>query len=206
MFSLGIPHRQIARLLGKVQGSALLEFAIVLPLLVVFVVGIYDFSDALNRKQKIQQAAQEAAIIAGSQPTSDIQSMKSNPASLQVVVDAVFNSLTGSGVLAKGACSSPGQPTPGPTWVYMIGCNGATDNLVIKINRAWICGSSPPPPCPAAPPCPSGPPIAVGTSVAVTYPYHWRLFGSAIQLLFPGQNSYSAPTQLTACASVHNQI
>ncbi|MGA2426160.1 MAG: TadE/TadG family type IV pilus assembly protein, partial [Terriglobales bacterium] len=50
------------------RGSAILEFAISLPLLVVFVVGIYDFSGAFNQKQKIEQAAQEGAIVAGAQP------------------------------------------------------------------------------------------------------------------------------------------
>ena len=40
------------------QGAALLEFAISLPLLVVFIVGIFDFSGAFNQKQKIEQAAQ----------------------------------------------------------------------------------------------------------------------------------------------------
>ena len=54
------------------QGAALLEFAISLPLLVVFIVGIFDFSGAFNQKQKIEQAAQEGAIIAGAQPMSDI--------------------------------------------------------------------------------------------------------------------------------------
>jgi len=50
------------------QGAALLEFAISLPLLVVFIVGIFDFSGAFNQKQKIEQAAQEGAIIAGAHP------------------------------------------------------------------------------------------------------------------------------------------
>jgi Flp pilus assembly protein TadG len=68
------------------RGSALLEFAITLPLLVVFVVGIYDFSGAFNQKQKIEQAAQEGAILAGAQPTSDIQSSNGNPSSLQAVM------------------------------------------------------------------------------------------------------------------------
>ena len=61
------------RLLRQQDGSAILEFAIALPLLVVFVVGIYDFGGAFNQKQKIEQAAQEAAIIAAAQPTSDLQ-------------------------------------------------------------------------------------------------------------------------------------
>src|ERR1700719_5162280 len=76
------------------RGSAILEFAISLPLLVVFVVGIYDFSGAFNQKQKIEQAAQEGAIIAGAQPTSDIEPIaNSNPNSLQPIVTAVVNSL-----------------------------------------------------------------------------------------------------------------
>src|SRR5208283_3324406 len=80
-------------LLAEERGSALLEFSITLPLLVVFVVGIYDFSGAFNQKQKIEQAAQEGAILAGAQPMTDIQSIAgSNPTSLQAVVTAVFNS------------------------------------------------------------------------------------------------------------------
>src|SRR5208337_2391810 len=90
------------------QGSALLEFAITLPLLVVFVVGIYDFSGAFNQKQKIEQAAQEGAIIAGAQPMSDIAATNANPASLQPVVTAVFNSLAASGVVPNGTCTPPG--------------------------------------------------------------------------------------------------
>ena len=62
------------------QGAALLEFAISLPLLVVFIVGIFDFSGAFNQKQKIEQAAQEGAIIAGAQPMSDIAGGHWNPA------------------------------------------------------------------------------------------------------------------------------
>jgi len=186
-------------------GSSLLEFAIVLPLLVVFVVGIFDFSGAFNQKQKIEQAAQEGAILAGAQPMSDIvvssSSNPSNPDSLQPVVAAIFNSLAGSGVLRganQGGCQipPPGAPTQsGLTWTYTItGCSGGAtvggDALVISINRGWVSGS--------------GPPIAVGTVVQVTYPYHWR-FNSVIQLLIPGAN-YAAITQLTESATVHNQM
>src|SRR6202163_2643638 len=100
MLSFRILHRGTVSLLTEVRGAALLEFAISLPLLVAFVVGIYDFSGAFNQKQKIEQAAQEGAIIAGAQPTSDIASATA-PASLQPVVAAIFNSLAGSGVLTK---------------------------------------------------------------------------------------------------------
>jgi Flp pilus assembly protein TadG len=179
------------RLVKDERGAALLEFAIVLPLLVVFVVGIFDFSGAFNQKQKIEQAAQEGAIVAGAQPMSDIQTGTGNPDSLQPVVNAVFNSLVGSGVLPTGTCTPPGTAS-GPTglaWTYTI--SGCPDSLVITINRGWV---SPP-----------GPQLAVGTTVTVTYPYHWR-FNSVIQLLFPGSSSYAATTQVTESATVHNQM
>ena len=188
------------KLFREERGSSLVEFAITLPLLVVFVVGIYDFSGAFNQKQKIEQAAQEGAIIAGAQPTNDIAAANPNPDSLQPVVTAIFNSLVGSGVLPRGTCSPPGAASgpAGLAWTYTItGCSGvyAGDNLVIVINRGWACTSGP---------CAPGTPVAVGTMVTVSYPYHWR-FNSVIQLLAPGAN-YAATTQVSESATVHNQM
>src|SRR6267143_4231852 len=102
MLRFRILHRGTVSVLREVQGAALLEFAIVLPLLMVFVVGIFDFSGAFNQTQKIEQAAQEGAIIAGAQPMSDIYPSNpgaNGPDSLQPVVTAVFNSLVASGVV-----------------------------------------------------------------------------------------------------------
>jgi len=190
------------RLLRDVRGSALLEFAITLPLLAVFVVGIYDFSGAFNQKQKIEQAAQEGAILAGAQPTSDIATSTPTPpgpSSLLPVVVAIFNSLAAGGVLPNantgGGCLMPPPfPSQAPgslAWTYTIsGCSKipyGSDRLVITINRGWFSGTAP---------------VAVGTMVTVTYPYHWR-FAGVLQLLLPG---YSTPTQVTESATVHNQM
>jgi TadE-like protein len=183
-------HRGMVSLLREAQGAALLEFAIVLPLLVVFVVGIFDFSGAFNQKQKIEQAAQEGAIIAGAQPMSDIASGNGNPDSLQPVVTAVFNSLAASGVVPQGTCAPPVTPKhtpPSLKWTYTI--TGCPDDLVIVIDRGSV-----PAPCP---------PPAVCTKVTVTYPYHWR-FNSVIQLLIPGAKYADTPT--TESATVHNQM
>ena len=194
MLRFRIPKRRTVSLLREVQGAALLEFAIVLPLLIVFVVGIFDFSGAFNQKQKIEQAAQEGAIIAGAQPMSDITSGNGDPDSLHPVVTAVFNSLVGSGVLTKGTCVPPGTAvhvgsSSNLKWRYTI--SSCPDDLVVVIDRGWVSTSLPP--------------VAVGTVVTVQYPYHWR-FGSVIQLLFPGPNSYLTPTQVTESATVHNQM
>src|ERR1019366_3764993 len=187
MLRLRIPHRRTVSLLKDAQGAAILEFAISLPLLVVFVVGIYDFSGAFNQKQKIEQAAQEGAIIAGAQPTSDIASPTA-PDSLLPVVSAVYNSLVGSGVLQGCALPATATGPVGLTWTYKI--PGCPDQLVITINRGTVVNSVSP--------------ALVDTSIQVQYPYHWR-FNSVIQLLIPGA-SYAATTQVTESATVHNQM
>jgi Flp pilus assembly protein TadG len=198
-------------LLLSCEASAIVEFAITLPLLVVFVVGIYDFSGAFDQKLKVDQAAQEGAIIAGSQPTTDVQPTSatgSNPDSLQAVVAAIFNSLAASGVLVNannGTCTPPGTasgPASGAlTWTYKIsGCSnfsGPTPDLLqITINRAVVVDIAGTTTTPAA--------AIIGTSVNVQYPYHWR-FNSVIQLLLPGA-SYAAVTQINETATVHNQM
>ncbi len=191
-------YRQALEFLFESEGSAILEFAITIPLLVVFVVGIYDFSGAFNLKQKIEQAAQQGAIVAGAQQTSDIYGANTSPASLLPVVNAIFTSLTGSNVIPTGTCAPPGTITPpatGLTWTYTIkNCSSANpaDNLVISVNRGWSTPGS------------TTVPSIVGTIVTVTYPYHWR-FNSAIQLLIPGA-SYQPTTLLTESAAVHNQM
>jgi hypothetical protein len=202
MLGFGIIHRRTAGLLRDERGAALLEFAISLPLLVVFVVGIYDFSGAFNQKQKIEQAAQEGAILAGAASTSDIQQTAVNQDSLKPVVVAVFNSLAAGGLLPNanlgvGCQMPPPIPAQPPsttlTWAYTIsGCSKApfgSDQLVITINRGWYSATTP---------------VAIGTMVTVTYPYHWQ-FNRVIQLLVPGA-SYAAQTTLTESATVHRQI
>jgi len=188
-------RRAAEHLRRQTEGSAILEFAISVPLLVVFIVGIFDFGAAFDQKQKIEQAAQEGAIVAAAQPTSDLYSdLAPNPTpnSLPPVVTAVVNSLTGSAVVATGACGTvPAPTTSGMTWTYTMKC--PTDSLVVAINRGWDYSSGTPSP------------QAVGTTVTVTYPYHWR-FNSAIQLLFPGTSSYAAVTTVTESATAHNQM
>jgi Flp pilus assembly pilin Flp len=177
--------------LREEQGAALLEFAITLPLLVVFVVGIYDFSGAFNQKQKIENAAQEGAIIAGAQPMNDIDVSNGDPLSLRPVVTSVFNSLVNSAVVPTGVCNPPGTITGGPNlkWTYKIsGCSSSGD-LTIVINRGISA---------------AGPPAIVGAQVTVSYPYQWH-FNSVIQLLIPGA-SYAATTQVTESATAHNQM
>lgn len=179
-------------LLNDDQGQAILEFAITLPLLMVFIVGIYDFSGALNQKQKIEQAAHEGAVIAGAQPMSDIEATNTaGPASLQPVQIAIINSLIANGVLQSGCTPVAGSGGPNLTWTYSI--SNCPNTLKITIDRGWEAGAGT-----------SAAPAALGTRVKVEYPYTWR-FNSVIQLLIPTAN-YVATTQLMETATVHNQM
>jgi Flp pilus assembly protein TadG len=179
---------------SRCKGSALVEFAIVLPLLVVFIVGIYDFSAAYNQKQKIEHAALAGVSIAAGQPTGDMAS--ANPDSLQPVLDTVFNSLAGDNVLPLanlGSCKTTAAAVNNNQlqWTYTIsGCDpNAADNLSVVINRGVVV---------------AGAPATVSTSVTVIFPYHWR-FNSVIQLVAPGA-SYAAITDLRETATVHSQM
>jgi hypothetical protein len=172
----------------------LLEFAIVLPLLVVFIVGIYDFSGAFNEKQKISHAAQEGAIVAGAQPMADMDP-PNPPDSLQPVLEAIYNSLAANNVLPPnsnlGGCTVVPTYVSGLKWSYAVsGCT--PDTLAIDIDRGL----------PIDPASPS--PASVRTEVRVSYPYHWR-FNGVIQLAVPGA-TYAAVTNLSETATVHNQM
>jgi hypothetical protein len=165
----------------------LLEFAIVLPLLAVFIVGIYDFSGSFNQKQKISHAAQEGAVAAGAGPLADLDSTNSNPDSLQSVVTVITNSLINNNVVPAG-CAPAGAWVRGLKWQYTDTCGAGP--LTIIIDRAVLIDP--------------GPPASIGTRVEVSYPYVWR-FSSVIQLLFPGAG-YATTTILDESSTVHNQM
>jgi len=186
--------RGLTKVWKRSEGSALLEFAIVLPLLVVFIVGIYDFSGAFNEKQKIGHAAQEGAVVAGAQPMTDMDPGSTTPPdSLRPVLEVVFNSLSANNVLPPGGTIGGCTVTPTHVnqlkWSYSIS-DCSTDPLVIVVDRGVLVDP--------------GPPASIRTTVKVSYPYHWR-FNSVIQLLVPGA-AYAAVTDLSETATVHNQM
>ena len=171
-------------------GSALLEFAIALPLLVVLLVGIYDFSGAFIEKQKIGQAAEEGAIIAGAQPMSDLipVSGTTSPDSLQPVLTAIINSLIGAHIVPQGSCMAAGKTTQsGVQWTFTF----SDCPLVVIINRGAI-----------LPGTAKDPVVGIGSSVTVQYPYQWH-FNSVISLLSGSQ--LNLPVNLSETAVVHNQ-
>jgi Flp pilus assembly protein TadG len=75
----------------------MVEFAVSLPLLVVFVVGIFDFGEVFNLKQKLNNVARESARFGSSPPTNDL-SVTGDPASILAIRNLVSSSLQQSRV------------------------------------------------------------------------------------------------------------
>jgi hypothetical protein len=194
------------------RGAQLVEFAVALPLLVLFVVGIFDFSNAYTFKQKLTNIARDAARVAAADPANDLQSYSmSAPDS---VIDAFYdidNYLKANNI---SDCGIGTTPSPGPlplTWTYTVGGtsgNGCpTGGLTIIINRGYYfpaaAATQPVNPLTCQSPGPGGPTqtTVIGTCVSIQYGYQWR-FGSVASLI--GGTTVLPPT-ITAAAVAMNE-
>ena len=176
--------RWVAWLWGT-DAAQLLEFALVLPFLLVLVVGITDFGGAYNLKQKLNNAAREGARIAIDQPQIDLS--QTNPLTIQVIAEAVDNYLTGENV--DTSLIDLSQPCLADTalrrWAY---CQSGTSDQVLVIERNYIVSG------------PSG--IIVSTRVTLNYPYSWS-FSQIIKLLVPSA-SYPGSFTISSDAVMKN--
>jgi Flp pilus assembly protein TadG len=189
------------RLLGGnasgTEAAQIVELAITLPLLMALLVGIYDFGQAFNLKQKLAGAAREGARFASSQSTSDLSN--SSPASLLAVRDVVDSYLTSNNVNDLGLATAtpgtptnwtwtfPGPPNPGPP----LTC--ATDGqFTLTINRGFSYNVA------------NGGNIVTieATQVTLSYPYQWQ-FNRVIKLVV-GSASYAATSCIVSSAAMQN--
>jgi len=194
------------------RAAQLVEFAVALPLLVFFVVGIFDFSNAYTFKQKLTNIARDAARVAAADPANDLQSYSTvAPAS---VTDAFYD--VDKYLLANNIsdCGIPTTPNPGPLplmWTYTIG--GTSGNgcppggLTIIINRGYYfpaATATQPANENCQPPLPGGgltQIVVIGTCVSIQYGYQWR-FGSVATLI---GGSSALPTTISAAAVAMNE-
>jgi len=164
------------------DGAQLLELALVLPLLAVVIVGVLDFGEAYNLKQKLNNAAREGARFAASQnggsnlSTSDVTAVR----------DAVNNYLTNARVTQCAIATSPSVAGTVYTFDSSSGGCGAF-SLVIDRNHLIAGGGG----------------VTVSTThVTLSYPFIWSL-GNVIKLLLPG-STLSLPATLSTDAIMQN--
>jgi len=185
------------------RAAQLVEFAVSLPLLVVFVVGIFDFSSAFTLKQKLTNIARDAARVAAADPANDLQSPSTAvPTSVADAFQDVDKYLVANNINDCGI--TPSSSPVRLTWTSTASGNGCTaPGLTLIINRGYYfpansttlasvtCTSQPP----------GGQTAVIGTCVSIQYAYPWR-FGKVASLL--GRTA-SLPMQITAAAVAMNE-
>jgi hypothetical protein len=182
------------------EGAQIVEFAIILPLLVVLVVGIFDFGTGFNLKQTIVNAAAFGARIASSQPSSDLSTVGTcgAPASICALRDVVDNELVTNRVPDCGLAAAAGVPSGTLSWTFTPG--GCAGTMSLQIERGFILPAIPLP----NPPFQTSYTIEA-TRVILIYPYKWSFdFNGVARLLNPSAN-YPTTSQLKSTAVMQNQ-
>ncbi len=171
--------------LQSAQASQVLEFALVLPMLVVLVVGAADFGAGWTLKDKLTEATREGARIAISQP-NDL-SQGAPPASVTAARDAVNSSLTNANLTT---CTLGTSATSGDSygaWSYSFtgtGCSSAV-LLIERANTFTVGGST-----------------VQATRVTLSYPFTWN-FAQVIKLLAP-TSTYANSITLSSTVVMEN--
>lgn len=173
----------------------MVEFAVSLPLLVVFVVGIFDFSGAFTLKQKLTNAARDAARAAASDPATDLSNAASTPASVLDAFQVANNYLATNGLNSCGVTVSNVSLQTGLTWgATSSGCPPTPGLVSISINRGFF----------GAPQMVGGTPTkVVQTQVTINYAYAWH-FNRVITLL-SNTASYAGISTLSVSATAMNE-
>jgi len=178
----------IKRACGSDRASQIVETALSLPLLVLFAIGIFDFSSALSLKQKLTNAAREGARVAASDPATDLNA--SLPVSVSDAFQVVDNYLISAKVNDCGL-STPSPTQTGLTWnSTTVGtCSGS--GITVSVNRG----------CTSTMTANATTVHLIGTCVLISYPYTWKYGGVAG--LFGA--SFAGPTTINTAAGTFNE-
>jgi len=160
-------------LLRQNHAAAIVEFAVALPLLVVLVVGIFDFGGAFNLKQELNNAVREGARFGAAQPTNDLG--LSQPPSVDAIRYLVDSYLQTAHINDCGLRTATWALATSLTWQFNATGNGCS--MTLTVNRGFAVQETV-----------SGATVYIMcTTVHVSYPYQWH-FNQVIQLIVPGAN------------------
>jgi len=180
----------------ETSASQIAEFAVALPLLLVMVVGIFDFGNAYNMKQKVTNIARDAARMGASQPTADLTNP--TPPSILAIRDTVSSALLSSKLpdcgLGTTAAAPAGAATPWK-WTFTTSC-GSAGNLVLSVDRGYVFTSTL---------TAGGNSIKmINTQVTLLYPYQWQ-FNRIVTVMLPTA-IYPGTTQISVASMMANQM
>ena len=188
------------------RAAQLVEFAVALPLLVLFVVGIFDFSNAFTFKQKLTNIARDAARTAAADPANDLQAPSTPvPASVVDAFQVIDHYFLASNI---NDCGITLSSSPTLIWTSIANGNGCPPaGLTIIINRGYYfaaaAATQPANMNCQAPPLGGGPnqTLVIGTCVSIQYAYAWR-FGNVANLL---GRSTGLPSTISAASVAMNE-
>lgn len=181
-----------SRVPRSVDGAQLLEFALAMPMLLVMVVGIYDFGSAFNIKQKINNAAREGVRFAIDLSCADCT--QNAPVTTQSIENSMVSYLNSAGVDVCGLTGTT-SPTAGPlayaSWTFTSPSNCGTTGAPfrIEIDRGITFVNS------------TGTTV-VASKVVVNSPFAWT-FSRVIRLLLSGATSAGVST-ISSDATMQN--
>lgn len=115
----------LQRMAASSEGVALVEFAIVVPILLLLLVGILDTGRAVNAYVTISNASREGARYAALNPTAAPAAIRSSavlPHAQQLDASGIAVSVTYSGSVTSTACpvpttTAPPAGSPAPTTI-----------------------------------------------------------------------------------------
>jgi Flp pilus assembly protein TadG len=190
-----IVWKSVSILLGDSRGAAMLEFAMVLPLLLVMVIGLLDFASAFHIDQKLSNAAREGARLGASQ-AKDLQNTPSP--TMQSIRDNVANYLADASVDTAFIPASPTSWTPctlggggncGTAAYCSQTVNGTCMGLTIEANAPILNADGT---------------TSSATRVTLTYPYDWTFgFNKVVKLLRPS-SAYPGQIPISVDATMEN--
>ncbi len=173
------------RLKRDQAGAQLLEFALVLPLLLVLAVGVVDFGRAWNIRQILNNAAREGARLAASRPSLELGSGSSNPVGNMLICQVVVQYLQQAAVDTSFIADCSGGSWDASTFTATY-YSDPTNGYGLKIERSVA--------------VPGTSPTVFGTRVTLKYPYRWTLgFDHVIRLIAPGAQ-FGNPIAITTDA------
>ena len=189
------------------RAAQLVEFAVALPLLVLFVVGIFDFSGAYTLKQKLTNITRDAARVAASGPATDLSSTfgaGNAPASVVDAFNVIHNYLVVNQISDCGVAASSVTTIGMLTRQYKVIPSGNPPcGITLTVNRGYVfplTGTTPPSVTCASQSAGSGTAV-VGTCISLQYTYSWR-FGRVSSLL---GSSTTLPSQISATGVALNE-
>jgi len=188
---------------GADWGTQLAEFAITLPLLVVFVVGIFDFSSAFTLKQKLTNIARDATRAAATDPATDLGNPL--PISVSDALYVVDNYLLANNINDCGLGLQTPKLVAGHPLTWQVTISSSSCGIILTINRGYYfpiaTPVTTPPSLTCTPAAANGAVQVVGTCVSLQYSYQWR-FGQVSSLL--GRRA-ALPASITAAAVAMNE-